>query len=377
MPDFTINIRLSGQIALIINGSATNENGRETMKDIYIHVGTHKTGSTTIQHALRATSSAKAEEGWIYSGTSATMKEIMRANQYDKKLVQRFNMEVESMMQRAKSSNRVILSSEALCGSPDDGYSNSNPVFSMLRDATNQFNVKIVIFLRRQDSFVESMYTQKIHQGEALEFESFVERYNSPDALDYRRMLDDLRACFGDQNLIVRSYHESSKIGLLVDFGEIIGSKTLRYLEQGDKNPSYSRHALEIAKICNRSLDQSRKGQLRWALQATMAKDRFEPFSYFTDDERSKFLNRYQVSNRDVANRYFGGDLERLFPTPKVSKPISHNESLTYDDVAGLIVQILNGNSSNNGSGIIAGIRVALSGYPRLRRLIQKVRRRV
>lgn len=347
------------------------------MTDIYIHVGIHKTGTTTIQHALRYTSRTKAEEGWIYSGTTATAKDIMRANQYDKTLVQRFNVEVESMMQRAKSANRVILSSEALCGSPSDGYRNSNAVFSMLRDATNQYNVKIVIFLRRQDSFVESMYTQMIQQGESLEFESFLEQYNQPDALDYRRMLDDLRSCFGNQNLIVRSYHESSEIGLLADFGEIIGSKALRYSEQGDKNTSYSRHALEIARICNRSLDHNRKPQLRRALQAAMPKNRLESFSYFTDDERSNFLNRYQVSNRDVANRYFDGDLERLFPTPKASKPITHNESLTYDDVAGLIVQILNGNTSNNGSGIIAGIRVALSGYPRLRRLIQKVRRHV
>jgi hypothetical protein len=299
----------------------------------------------------------------------------MLAKQYDKTLVQRFNVEVQSMMQRAQSANKIILSSEALSGLPTDGYRNSNAVYSMLRDATNQYNVKIVIFLRRQDSFVESMYTQMIHQGEVLEFESFLKQFDSPDALDYRRMLNDLRSCFGDQNLIVRSYHESSQIGLLTDFGKIIESKSLRYSKQGNKNPSYSRHALEIAKICNRYLDQRCKGQLRRALQDTMAKKRSEPLSYFTDDERARFLNRYKVSNRDVANRYFGGDLERLFPTPKASKPIVHNESLTYVEVAGLVVQILNENSSH--SGIIAGIRVALSGYPRLRRLIQKVRRRV
>ena len=186
------------------------------MSDIYIHIGTHRTGSTTIQHALRYTAGAYAEEGWVYSeGGNATAKDIMRANQYDKTLVQRFNVEVESMMQRAKSANRFILSTEVLSGSPYNGYRNSNAVFSMVRDATNQYNVKIVIFLRRQDSFVESMYTQMIHQGKSLEFESFLEQYSSPDALDYRRMLDDLRSCFGDQNLIVRSYHESSKIGLL------------------------------------------------------------------------------------------------------------------------------------------------------------------
>lgn len=347
------------------------------MTDIYIHIGTHKTGSTMIQHGLRDTSQSNPEEGWIYSGTTATAKEIMRAEQYDKTLVQRFNVEVQRMIQRAKSAHTVVLSSEALSGLPNDGYQNSNVVVSMLRDATNQYNVKIVIFLRRQDSFVESMYTQNIHEGRSLDFESFLERYSSPDALDYRRMLNDLSSCFGDQNLFVRSYHESSKTGLLADFGEIIGSKSLGFSGQGEKNPSYSRPALEIAKICNRSLDQSRKRQLRRALQAVMAKNRLESFSYFSDEDRTTFLNRYQVSNREVANLYFGGDLERLFPTPKPSKPISHNESLTYEDVAGLVVQILNGNPSNNESGIIAGVRVALRGFPRLRKLIQKVRRRL
>jgi len=354
---------------------ATTKNGRETMTDLYIHVGTHKTGTTTIQHALRDTSRAIPEKDWTYSGTTPTSKEIMRAKQYDKTLVQRLNIELQSLMQRARSADKVILSTETLSGLPTDGYRNSKVVYSMLRDATTQYDVKIIIFLRRQDSFVESMYTQMIHQGEALEFDRFLTQYDSPDALDYSRMLNDFRACFGDQNLIVRSYHKSSETGLLIDFAEIIGSKSLRSSKQGDKNPSYSRHALEIAKVCNRSLDQGRKLQLRRALQATMAKKRREPFSYFSADQRAGFLNRYEGSNRDVANRYFGGDLESLFPTPNPSKPIAHIERLTYDDVAELVVHILNETSSNNESGVAAGIRVALSGYPRLRSLLRKLRR--
>jgi hypothetical protein len=139
----------------------------------------------------------------------------MRAEQYDKKLVKNFKAEVQRKMPNREPENPVVLSSEALSGMPTGGYQNSNVVYSMLRDATAQYNVKIVIYLRRQDSFVESMYTQKIHEGEAFDFESFLKQYDAPDALDYYRMIADLIEFFGDQNLVVRSYHEASEKGLI------------------------------------------------------------------------------------------------------------------------------------------------------------------
>ena len=348
------------------------------MTDAYIHIGTHKTGSTTIQHALRDISRAHPEEGWIFSGTTATAKSMMQAQQYDQRLVRQFGAEFERLVRQARSAqaNRVILSSEALSGLPDDGYLNSKAVFSMLHDATSRYPVKVIIFLRRQDSFVESMYTQKIHEGGTLEFENFLHQYDSPGSLDYRRMLDDLGTSFGEQALVVRSYHESARTGLLADFGEIIGSESLRYAEQAARNPSYSRHALEIARICNQSLDKSGIRRLKRALQATMPKSRSEPFSYFSDDARAQFLDRYEVSNRDVAKRYFGGDLARLFPPPRPARPASASEGLQYEEAAGLVVALLNGDSRDKRRRVVARIRRAILEHPRLRKLVSRVRRR-
>ena len=348
------------------------------MTDAYIHIGTHKTGSTTIQHALRDISRAHPEEGWIFAGTTATAKSMMQPHRYDKRLVRQFGAEFERLVRRARAARakRVILSSEALSGSPDDGYLNSKGVFAMLRDATRRYHVKVIIFLRRQDSFVESMYTQKIHEGGTLEFENFLHQYDSPDSLDYRRILDDLSSSFGEQALVVRSYHESARAGLLADFGEIIGSESLRCAEEAARNPSYSRHALEIARLCNRSLDTTGQRRLRHALQTTMPKGASEPFSYFPDDERAAFLSRYEVSNRDVAQRYFDGDIMRLFPPPRPAQPTSANEGVQYDEVAGLVVALLNGDSRDKRRMVLARIRGAILDHPRLRRLISRVRRR-
>lgn len=348
------------------------------MTDAYIHIGTHKTGSTTIQHALRDTSLALPEEGWIFSGTTATAKSMMQAQRYDKGLARRFGAEFERLVQRARSAraNRVIISSEALSGSPDDGYLNSKAVFAMLRDATSRYYVKVIMLLRRQDSFVESMYTQKIHEGGTLEFERFLNQYDSPDSLDYRRILDDLSSSFGEQALFVRSYHESARAGLLADFGEIIGSESLRCAEETARNPSYSRHALEIARLCNRSLDTTGQRRLRHALQTTMPKGASEPFSYFPDDERAAFLSRYEVSNRDVANRYFDGDIMRLFPPPRPARATSADEGLQYDEVAGLVVELLSRDFRDEGRSVADRFRGAILDHPRWRKLISTVRRR-
>lgn len=346
------------------------------MPELYIHIGTHKTGTTTIQDALRAIARDHPEEVGAFIGTTPTVKRFMNAEAYDTSLVQQLQKELHRTADDRIATSRFVMSSEALSGSPTRGYQNFDVVHPMLRDATVNYNATVIVYLRRQDSFVESMYAQMIHQGGSLGFEDFLKQYDSPDALDYSRMLDSLSSHFGEDHLVVKSYHDASERGLLEDFGDVIRSDLLKQSQRGDTNPSYSRHALEIARRSNPSLGREHQRQLRRALQGVMAKKRTEPFHFFAGDDRARFLERYRDANVKVADRYFDGNLQRLFPDPDDTPSYAPGDSLTYDQAAVLIVELLRQRDGSDQRGVKAAIRVALAGYPGLRKLLRNMLRR-
>lgn len=317
------------------------------MIHIYLHIGTHKTGTTTIQQTLRTLAEKDPKPFLFFKPDIPIMTAFARATRYDDVLVKKFQRDIKQLIRRNKRTKKIVLSNENLCGSSSNGYLNSNFVYSMLRDVTAGFKVTVVIYLRRQDSIVESMYTQMIHEGSSMAFEDFFRQYDSPDALNYDRMLQELASCFEQKDIVVKSYHGASQKGLLADFGQVIQCPQLQSAKEEIRNPSYCRHAVEIAKICNTALDReafkkNKKRRLRLALQNSLPKLRNEPFDYLTDNARTKFLKKYQASNQAVADRFFNGNMEALFPAPMPTAPGScKQQSLTYNEVTRLLLYLL------------------------------------
>lgn len=351
------------------------------MNKLFIHIGTHKTGTTTIQHALRnADVSVCSQEGWNYLHRLKFLKDFMRSHDYSPALVRGFSNELNEKIKGLGKSSVKIISSEALSGSSTSGYMNSGVVAKMLRDATRQFDVKIIVYLRRQDEMVESMYTQMIHAGEAIHFGEFISRLEKGVSYDYYRILQDWISCFEKENLIVRSYSLASQHGLLQDFEEITGSTGIARSTTQRKNPGYSFKAIQIARRANSILDSSsKKRQLRLALQKTMAKQKGEKYSYFAGDDRRIFLKDYEKSNQKVADLFFDGIVENVFPDPvKHSSADGHEvapDSISYDDAVQLVVELLSNEQPS--LGLVAGEKGALSGYQRLKKFLKRILGRV
>ena len=234
-----------------------------------------------------------------------------------------------------------VMSSECLMGDPNNGYKNSAITAKILREATQEYNVSIVTFLRRQDDFVESMYTQNIHQGRTFDFDTFLNVFKPESALNYMRILNDFQLEFGKKQLIIKSYHIASQTGLINDFAGIIGSRLLSGSIKQRKNPSYSKSAIEIARICNPHLNNKEQWKMRKVLQDVMAKEKGEVFSFFSPSLREQFMDKYEISNQEVADCYFNGNLANLFPLEIGSQQKVITSGVTNEQVANLILSLL------------------------------------
>lgn len=324
------------------------------MTELCIHIGTHKTGTTAIQNALRHSlsnaSQDTATESWtLVQPPYELIQQVMLAEEYSETLAGQLQAALVELT-ASDSNSQFVLSHEGLSGAASSGYRNSNVVAKILREATREFNVSILVYLRRQDDWLESMYTQNIHEGHSIEFDAFLNQFAATGSLDYQRFLAGYQTEFGKDNLEVRSYHQSGNEGIVADFAKVLNCQALASHAPAERaNPSYSKLGVEVARLANPRLDVEQRRLLRSALQKTMAKPAAVRFSYFLNSQRQEFVERFVGSNQAVADEWFAGDCQKLFPSaepPESAEPITIDPAAVVDmtsasKIADLAVQLL------------------------------------
>lgn len=300
----------------------------------------------------------------------------MRATSHEAVLVDSLRKDFLESVQCA-GEKTVIFSSESFSGWPFTGYQNSSVAAAMLREATTGHDIKIIIYLRQQPDFIESMYAQAIQEGGTLSLDDFIGGFMVQGALMYSRIVNDVSNNFGHSNVFVRSYHAASRKGILADFGELVGVPRLAEFAQERKNPSYSLHAIEIAKRSNRALKVAQQRRLRQALQKVMAKDYSENDTLLSKAQRDDLTQRYADDNRWVVDEYFSGNTEAAFPTASAQESPYSQPTLSHEQVSRLAVELLSPpRGQRDETGLMAGARIALAGYPGFATILRKILRR-
>lgn len=347
------------------------------MTKLVVHVGTHKTGTTTIQYALNNISSkSRLEEGWDYIESPIITEKLMVTELYDVELVKKFSSSLERLISLSNKTPVKIMSSELLSGSAVNGYLNSKAVATILHEATKKYDVKIIMYIRLQDELVESMYSQFIHQGDSFSFDEYINQLDETDSFNYKRIIKDWHDSFGEENVIVRSYHSAAEFGLLKDFGEVIDSAKVFDFSMGAhvKNPGYSYDAIEIARLVNKKAHRASKVVLRSVMQKTMTKTKLNKHSLFLGDGRKIFLSKYLESNQEVSylcsnlidpNSFLGANKDLNFLDIS-----SHKDSVKYEDIAPLVEEFLLLSVGNKDK-----LRVLVHDRPKLVFFLKKIMR--
>ena len=206
---------------------------------------------------------------------------------------------------------------------------------SILRD---HFEVKIVFYLRRQDSLYESVTNQQIKDGHVappLNTVKLAPYYN------YLMWMNIWEKEFGEGNIIPRVYEKGRLEGgsLYADFaGRVLGFKDIDnfILPVAGLNPRLSGDTLKFKQAINlldlpARLKQSFIGLLLQFSQhqnATNVKAS-QNHGSLNDGERRAIVERYREMNRDISRKYLKVD-EDLFSCEIVS---GSNDSITAQDL--------------------------------------------
>jgi hypothetical protein len=279
---------------------------------LIFHIGTHRTGTTSIQWALAQNRETVRSRGIYYPNPRPYFGGTVQAHFSFAHLltgegllgqakIRRF---IDQVISDVRPGEKVVLSAEPayrhILGTTQTYRDRSKPgwdywagrrgYLESLAAALKDFDVTVLIFLRRQDEFISSGYHEAIVRARSdrsdISWQSF-DAYRETEAVlcDYSRQIGLIEEVFG--NVDVRRHDPKAA---MPSFFEAIGLQGMTLPERRDNLSSDPRLTLWL-----RGQDPTRRSQQIEFLRSTEARGLFSGKSHFwkDDEQRAEFLSRF------------------------------------------------------------------------------------
>jgi len=279
------------------------------MKDIYIHIGAHKTGSTMLQSILNQIQNDLVTLSVSYESVGHTLGVFLQRNSplpTDK--IQSTRDSMKEMLD-AKQEQSFIFSNESYCGDFQDAYSKVGDISADLYAIFDGIaNIKILMYVRSQDKFLESSYIQSIKQGETHTFEKFLIEY-PVDKLHWDSIIEQYATVFGKENITVLPFEmiKDPTDNFFDAFLKNMGINVQLDMPNSELpkfNESYSETGLEIALRCNPILEPKERVRLRLFIEKNFFSTPENKPILFSKQDRREFMEMYQESNERLYSTY-------------------------------------------------------------------------
>ena len=265
-------------------------------KELILHIGHYKTGTSSIQNFMWDNDSENSRQGVQYLRTGIAKERFIG--------IRHFYLGVDLGTDRClwgdavkeiteSKAQRFVVSCEGLIRKKPHEI---NFLYELLRE----LKVNIVLYLRRQDLFAESLYAEFVqNQSCSSSFEDFYK--SNAFFLDYKGIVKRWAEAFGMSNLLLRDFADvvNHRQSVILDFLDICGLQIPSGFEDNRyrANPTMKSKELSIMLEINRCrLDLNTKRKIAQCLldQSTMQ----SPVnSFFSREDRMKFLLQFRSDN--------------------------------------------------------------------------------
>jgi hypothetical protein len=301
-------------------------------KILFLHIGTHKTGSTAIQNFFFRNRAKLYEYGLLYpeQGLEGTGHHKVawacgtKRRKHDPAYIKQFFLSLEELAGNDKV-KAVFLSSEEFESVVD---------ISCLGQLSEFFDVRIIVYLRKQDHYLEAAYNQHLRQydlrfcGSIIQFK---DKYDFLLRFNYRRRLAQWENCFGRESLVVRPYGTRAVLGNVCD--DILNVLQIEpgWAERNLTSPERDNVSLPaetlpyLARLNSRPLSPEQHQDVMSALRNSIPK--VENSRLLNVEESAAFYGNFADDNRYVRARYLGGNgdlFEDMTTNESKQNPISH-----------------------------------------------------
>lgn len=223
-------------------------------KQIVIHIGPHKTGSTALQQCLAANRDILARANVLFLHDSMTHDAAMLLAQESFDAADERLRAIAEVISSAKA-RTIILSQEDFCGDLP-GRSRRKSIYPkltknlrMIARALQPHQVSFVFFEREEDSWLASCYHQHLkHRTQFSSIDEFRKNFN--EGLSWEQKLRKSRELFGSR-FISLPYRRVSDAGVLALL-EVAGQSNIRLTQSAsEKNLSPTPEKIRLLERMN------------------------------------------------------------------------------------------------------------------------------
>ncbi|MCD8013575.1 MAG: hypothetical protein LUG99_10430 [Lachnospiraceae bacterium] len=236
--------------------------------------------------------------------------------------MQRLNTGLEMVHHAFEFCDNVVLSDEGLWFGVN--YDAGSFLDFLPEDARqNGYRLKIVVYLRRQDQFLTSLWNQKVkYKGCSMKLTDFIHQRvtRTPLYVDYDATLRKIDDIIGAENIIVRRFEEAfwPQHSIYADFLDAVGLDPALPVDVPKEkvNTSLNANAVELQRLINSA--SFLPAGIRRRLSARAKKlpkgkaNRRYMSGHLSDAKAAAFLARYHEGN-DRVTRDFLRDGKPLF----------------------------------------------------------------
>jgi len=296
--------------------------------DLYLHIGTEKTGTTAIQRFFKTNREALAERDICYPTAPGNENHLALARAallFDKRGALRRTAQIrtDDDVHNFRKTLLADLSAE-LTARPYRFAVMSNEHCSShllddeevvwLKDALAPLfdRIRIVVYLRRQDDYLLSSYSTAVKSGVTHTLAIPRERAIHVH-YDHWDLLSRWARVFGRDNIIARRFEKTSlKSGDVVDdFLDCTGIEASSSFQRPDTaNESLDAESLEFLRLFNEHIPRLTDdgiSPLRDNVVPLLSKISKGPLLTLPEAELADFMALFRDSNAKVAAEYFGG----------------------------------------------------------------------
>lgn len=307
------------------------------MKTLYLHIGTPKTATTSLQHFCAENEKFLEEQGYCYPIFPHKFKHIgiLRngfflsyktsdecGNRKELEEETFFRQGMDFVLENFRKFDNVILSDEAIWSVV---FRRGKPyLWQKIKQEAKQhgYIVKVIIYLRRQDTLADSWWNQKVKNGKRIYSTSLWEEFVSDPSqleLNYYEPIKIIENSIGRENIILRRFGKQyfKNGSIFEDFVDALGMKyNSRFvISNANRNIRLFGNTHEIKRVLNMLPDLNDQDNIFFKRITLGMSERYidcKQKTMFSSEEALEFMEKYREGNRKLMQEYFGKD-EDLF----------------------------------------------------------------
>ena len=312
----------------------------KTNNNLYIHIGLHKTGTTAIQTLLYFNRKLFLNKGIYYPEVHESAKAPLQQRYLITLIRQNKKAEfIDFFKQSASKVSNVVISSE--CFLEEESFIKWFEALKLIFD-----NIKVIVYVRRQDEWVESVYKFYIrYHGSRvnIKFNEWVNGFLNNKTIWYynlhwNELIKNWAGAFRDENIIVKLYdRDKFYMGSLYnDFIRILEIDDIEGFPHSHDDKINSsiknRNEVEFYRISNHYFRREEQSALISRVNQYFEHD---TYSMLSPDNRQRIMKHVQESNEEIGKIYFNGN-------KNIFRELNFEEYKDWKPYKGLSEQFIN-----------------------------------